>query len=86
MTHFATPGFWWHYRQLPPDVQALADKNFDLLRANSRHPSLRLKLVGGAWSARVGLGHRALARSRTEGLVWFWIGPHDEYERIIGGG
>jgi hypothetical protein len=31
MKHFATPEFWFHYRQLTSDVKQLADKNFALL-------------------------------------------------------
>ena len=54
-----------------------------MLKADPRHPSLRLKRVGAFWSARVGLRIRALARDRPEGLVWFWIGPHDRYEELI---
>jgi hypothetical protein len=83
VNHYANPAFWWHYRQLPPEVLALADKNFALLRTDPRHPSLRLKPVGGGWSARVGLHYRAVARLRPEGLVWFWIGPHHEYDRML---
>ena len=85
MNHFATAEFWYYYRQLPPEIQELADKNFALLRQNPNHPSLRLKKIEGFWSARVGLRYRALARDRTEGLVWFWIGPHDEYGRLLKG-
>ncbi len=84
MNHFASPAFWSAYRALPSEVQSVADKNFALLKENPRHPSLRLKKVGTFWSARVGRGHRAVARDRTEGLVWFWIGSHDEYDRLIG--
>jgi hypothetical protein len=83
LNHFATPGFWFHYRQLAPEVRELADKNFTLLRSNPRHPSLRFKKIGHFWSARVGLRYRALAKERKDGLVWFWIGPHDEYEQLI---
>ena len=83
MNHFATPGFWFHYRNLPDEVRDLADKCFALLRADLEHPSLRFKRVGEMWSARVGLHYRALARQRREGFVWFWIGGHDEYERLI---
>jgi hypothetical protein len=54
MTHFATPEFWFHYRLLPEDVRALADRCFELLQNDPRHPSLRLKKVGTFWSARVG--------------------------------
>ncbi len=83
MTHFASPEFWFHYRNSPDAVRELADKNFELLRADPRHPSLRFKRVGPYWSARVGLHFRALARHRADGIVWFWIGGHDEYERLI---
>lgn len=84
MNHFATPAFWAAYRTLPSEIQSIADKNFALLKENPRHPSLRLKKVGAFWSARVGRGYRAVARDRAEGLVWFWIGPHDQYDRLIG--
>lgn len=84
MNHFASPAFWVAYRALPGEIQSVADKNFSLLRENPRHPSLRLKKVGAFWSVRVGRGHRAVARDRAEGLVWFWIGPHDQYDRLIG--
>jgi hypothetical protein len=83
LNHFATPEFWYHYRQLPDEVRLLADKCFELLRTDFRHPSLRLKKVGTFWSVRVGLRYRALARENVAGLAWFWIGPHDRYEQLI---
>jgi hypothetical protein len=83
MSHFATPEFWYRYRKLPADVRQLADKNFELLKQDSHHPSLRLKKVGAFWSARVGLHYRVLAKERTDGLVWFWIGHHGEYEQLL---
>lgn len=85
MKHFATPGFWFHYRRLPDDIRQIADKNFALLRQDSRHPSLRLKKIGQNWSARVGLHYRVLVKERAEGLIWFWIGPHDEYDQLLRG-
>jgi hypothetical protein len=85
MKHFATTEFWNHYQQLPTEVQKLADKNFALLKQDPRHPALRLKKVGIYWSARVGLRCRVLAKERAEGLVWFWIGSHDQYERLLRG-
>jgi len=83
LKHFTTPEFWFHYRQLPDPIQQLADKSFALLQSNPYHPSLRLKKVGVFWSARVSLRYRALAKEREEGLVWFWIGPHDQYDRFL---
>jgi hypothetical protein len=64
-------------------VQEVADRAFALLKADSHHPSLHLKKVGRFWSARVGLRYRALAVESSDGLVWFWIGPHAEYDRLI---
>jgi hypothetical protein len=43
-----------------------------------------LKIVGGFWSARVGIRYRALAIEVDEGLVWFWIGSHADYDALIG--
>ncbi len=83
MNHFATPEFWFHHRHLPEAVRELADKNFELLRNDPNHPSLRFKRIGHYWSVRVGLHYRALARARPEGAVWFWIGHHGEYDRIL---
>ena len=83
MKHFATPEYWFHYRELSDEVRDLADKNFEMLKSDPHHPSLRLKKVGQYWSVRVGRNYRALAKSRPEGLLWFWIGPHSEYEAVI---
>lgn len=83
VNHFASPDFWFLYRQLPKRVRDLADKNFEILKQNPRHPSLRLKKVQVFYSARVGLNYRALAKERPEGLVWFWIGHHSEYDGLI---
>ena len=85
MNHYATPDFWYHYRQLPPDVRALADKNFQLLQADPRHPSLHFKKIDDLWSTRVGLHYRALALAEADGAHWFWIGTHAEYDRLLGG-
>lgn len=83
MTHRASRNFWRCYRQLPTQVQRLADKNFKLLRANPAHPSLHFKSLGRFWSARAGIHYRALAVESGSDLVWFWIGTHSEYNQIV---
>jgi hypothetical protein len=55
MKHFASPDFWYHYRQLPENIQKLADKNFAILKSHPENPSLRLKKVGQFHSVRVGI-------------------------------
>lgn len=83
MKHFATPQFWEHYEKLPSSVRDLADKNFELLKADPKHPSLRLKKVGQYWSARVGRKYRSLAVDTSDGLIWFWIGRHGNYDKVL---
>jgi hypothetical protein len=84
MRHFASPAFWEAYRRLPESVRALADKNYTLLKQNPQHPSLHLKKMGRFWSVRVGSRYRSLAVEIDGGLLWFWIGSHADYDRLIG--
>ena len=83
MTHHASPAFWVCYHALPAPMQALADKAFGLLKTDPRHPALHFKRVGAFWSARVGLHHRALGVQIPEGVLWFWIGSHAEYDTLV---
>jgi hypothetical protein len=46
--------------------------------------SLQFQKKGHYWCARVGPGYRALGREYEGIFYWFWIGPHDEYERLLG--
>lgn len=84
MKHHATSGFWAAYAKLPKQVQKLADENFELLKQHPKHPSLHFKRVGTRWSARVGKSWRALAIQDREDLIWFWIGSHADYDKLVG--
>ena len=83
MKHLASPRFWRHYRSLPEAVRNLAEKNFELRKANPHHPSLHLKKVDELWSVRVGVHYRALGRDRGDAIVWFWIGSHADYDKLV---
>ncbi len=83
MRHFASPSFWAAYEKLPAHVRELADRNYTRLKTNPQHPSLHFKKVGRFWSVRIGLRHRALAVEVAEGLLWFWIGSHADYDDLI---
>jgi len=84
LKHYASPQFWACYHRLPENVRAVADRNFQILKLNSKHPSLHFKKVGRFWSARVGIAHRALAVETQDGVLWFWIGSHADYDKFIG--
>jgi hypothetical protein len=84
LIHYASPDFWASYRELPAEVQSLADKSFALLKSDPQHRSLRLKRVGEYRSVRVGLHYRALGVAVENGISWFWIGTHAEYDKMVG--
>ncbi len=83
MKHYASPKFWELYEALPGDVRELADKSYELLKSDSRHPSLHFKKISELWSVRVGAHHRALAVEVEGGMYWFWIGTHADYDKIV---
>jgi hypothetical protein len=61
----ALASFWRCYDELPEHVQRLARKNFELFKANPRHPSLGFQKKGGVYTVEVGRSYRAIARERN---------------------
>jgi hypothetical protein len=84
LKHHASSRFWALYDALPAEVRATADRNFQVLRRNPKHPSLRFKKLGKLWSVRIGSNYRALGTEVEDGILWIWIGTHAEYDRILG--
>jgi hypothetical protein len=88
MMHHATADFWKDYRALPIGIRERANKQFALLKADPRHPSLQFKQLTrrGAreiWSARVTRKYRAPAAKEDGDYLWFWIGEHETYDDLI---
>jgi len=76
--------FWDHFAVLPRSVQDVARAKYALWRNEPFHPSLQFKeLRPSLWSVRINDQYRALALRKGELVVWFWIGPHAEYDRLI---
>ena len=83
MNHHTTADFWECYRRLPERRNGWRMPITTCSAPIHRHPSLHFKRVGRLWSVRVGIGYRALAVAGDDGPVWFWIGSHAEYDRIL---
>ena len=83
MKHVASPEFWACYHALPKAIQELANQKFSLLKTNPAHPSLAFKQIGRFHSARVGLHYRVLGVEVPGGVLWFWIGSHADYDKLI---
>lgn len=72
------------------DVRAQARAAYELFSRDPFHRSLHFKCVDeveDVWSVRIGRDYRALGRRRAEqpedAIVWFWIGPHADYDRKL---
>ena len=81
MKSFTSRRFRDAYKELPQNVRSRAKRAFRLFLRNPAHPGLNFKKVDrqeNVYSARVGLGYRALPQMEGEDVLWFWIGTHGE--------
>ena len=88
MRSFTQPSFWKLYRRLPEQVRQQARASYKLFEDDPRHPSLRFKRVSQrqpVYSARVSDDYRAVGVRDGDEIVWFRIGPHHEYDRLLKG-
>lgn len=86
MTSRTTERFRKALAGLPEDVQQRAREAYQRFRREPSHPSLRFKPVHPTepiYSARVSRGYRALCVLDGDTALWFWIGSHAEYDRIL---
>jgi hypothetical protein len=86
MKSLTTRSFREAFRELPTDVQERTRKAYRLFRQNPSHPGLNFKKIDeerNLYSARVGLGYRVIGRMDGPSIIWFWIGPHDAYDKRI---
>ncbi len=82
----ATPGFWKLYNRLPRTEQRRARKAYQMWKDNPNAPGLRFKCVSEVepiYSARVSENYRVLGLMEGDTVIWFWIGDHNEYERML---
>ena len=71
---------------MPPEVRDAAQKAYRLFRENPKHPGLQFKKVHDrepVYSVRVTVAYRAVGLLENEGVTWFWIGSHAEYDRLL---
>lgn len=86
MTFGYSSRFAKHLRRLPDHVQRRAFKALEVLELDPRYPSLHFKEVSkrsGLWSARVSQEYRLLGYRDDDHIEWFWVGPHDQYDKLI---
>jgi hypothetical protein len=80
----AVGSFWSSYQRLPAAIQRAARKQYRLWLSDPHHPSLRFKKVGSDWSARITEDYRAVGVMDGDTVIWYFVGTHAEYDRILG--
>jgi len=86
--------FQYLYGELPPRIQALGIKAFELFEANPLHPSLALHRLKNnskgshrddSYAVSITTRYRAVYFTDGDTNVWYWVGTHAEYNRFTGG-
>jgi hypothetical protein len=86
VTSFTTKRFRSCFERLSPDVQTQAREAYKRWIENPSDPSLRFKRVHPTepvYSVRVSMNHRAVGLRDGDSMIWFWIGSHGDYERLL---
>jgi hypothetical protein len=74
------------YRRLPTDIRQQARKAYRLFQQDPYHPSLNFKSIHPSqpfYSARISRGYRTVGIRSDDKIIWFWIGSHADYDRLI---
>lgn len=86
MKSHTTARFRQALQNLLPAVRERTKMAYRLFQQNPFHPSLRFKRVHPTkpiYSLRITRDYRALGVKEGDTIVWFWIGAHEDYERLL---
>jgi hypothetical protein len=78
--------FWKLYRALPLAARVQARVSYGMFAENPQHPSLQFKSIHPTKpfvSVRVGAHYRVVGVLDSENVIWFWIGSHEAYNKLI---
>jgi hypothetical protein len=84
MKSYTTDDFWAMFEKLPLHIQELAREKYNLWKENPQHPSLQFKKIRGSiYSARTNDSYRAVGILDEGDMIWFFIGTHTEYDKLL---
>ena len=72
--------------QLPKDIQKQAKEAYLKFEKDPYYPGLRFKRVHSKrpiYAVRISRNYRALCVQRENELIWFWIGSHADYDKLL---
>lgn len=74
------------FTELPITIQNQARQAYRQFKQDYTHPSLRFKKVHAKlpiYSVRVSKNYRAVGQRDGVTMIWFWIGSHAEYDKLL---
>ncbi len=86
MKSITTERFRKLFRDLPEESRTQAREAYKQFIENPQHPGLQFKRVRtgkSVYSARINKNYRVLGVLSGDEIVWFWIGTHDEYMKLL---
>jgi hypothetical protein len=81
-----TDRFWKCYTELPVEIKKSSKQAYKLFIQNPYHPGLHFKRIHSqrpVFSVRISKNYRAVGIQQNNELIWFWIGSHREYEKLL---
>jgi mRNA-degrading endonuclease RelE of RelBE toxin-antitoxin system len=81
-----TDRFRQAFGYLPEQVQQQTRDAYRQFKENPTHPSLRFKKVHSTlpiYSARISKTYRAVGQIYGDTIIWFWVGSHTEYDKLL---
>jgi hypothetical protein len=74
------------FASLPKQVQEQTRTAYRQFKDDPSYPSLRFKKVHPElpiYSARINKGYRAVGQLDGDTVIWFWVGSHAEYSKLL---
>ena len=86
MTSHTTERFRKTFAELPKQIQHQAKEAYKQFHQDPFYPSLRFKRVHSTkpvYSVRINIDYRAVGMQNENEIIWFWIGLHDDYTKLL---
>ncbi len=81
-----TEGFRKAFKQLPQEIQKQTKSTYSKFQQDPYHPSLHFKRVHSMrpiYSVRVSRDYRSVGLLNDNEIIWYWIGSHADYDKLL---
>ena len=86
MNSKTTERFWKGYDELPLAIRKQAKEAYKQFLRDPYYPSLHFKQIHSTrpvFSVRITKKYRAVGIVQGEEIIWFWIGSHSDYNKLL---